>query len=208
MMQRFLDLKYAHPVSVDSETGERTRETDTLRIQSVRSSRQRWDLLIALEPITDVGAALGRLASHRARHGSHTAFDMPMPQISGYETPSNVTGVVRVAANYDAGIDSIQISTQPITEANVEHIRNISPGTFVKFTNHEKIYQISVSDTAAPSNRSILDLFPPLVSEVAAGLNLDFEPNIRVRYDPDAPTIISTDTRGASIPRIAVIEDL
>ena len=174
----------------------------------MRSSRQRWDLLITLEPIVDVGAALGRLASHRARHGHHTAFSIPMPQISGYETPSDVTGNVRIASDYSAGAQTIQITPQPISAANVAHIRSIAPGTFIKFPNHNKVYQVSVSDAAPPNNRSIIELFPPLVSAITVGLTVIFEPFISVRYDPDAELITSTDSRGALIPRIAVIEAL
>lgn len=207
-MLRFLDLKYTHAISVESQIGERTRETDSLRVQSVRSSRQRWDLLITLEPIIDVGTALGRLASHRARHGHHTAFSIPMPQISGYKAPTDITGNVRVASDYAAGASTIQITPQPISAANVNHIRNIAYGTFIKFPNHNKVYQCFVSDSAPPNNRSIIELFPPLVSAITVGLAVIFDPYISVRYDPDAELITSTDNRGALIPRIAVIEAL
>ena len=77
-MTSFLGLRYVNPISVASVDARQVVPVKGgLGRRVVGPTGQRWDVAVTLEPTSDLGA----LGLHHARHGLHTAFQIPMPQL-------------------------------------------------------------------------------------------------------------------------------
>ena len=204
----FFGLKYIHPVRIDSETGELTADSDALRIQSIRTGRQRWEMVITLEPVGRLSEVVGRLGTHRNENGSHTEFELTMPQTSGYVKPSNVNGIIRTDRNHASGDNSIYVEASINDAANNNHVRNMPVGTFVSFGNHNKVYRIAGVADGAAAHEAVYRIFPALVADVARGITVDTQPMVVAKYDPDVPPIDATNAQGLYLPRIALVESI
>lgn len=149
MAYYFNGAKILVPLSIVSN--EPTYDVDTVSLSKQRASQgsQRWELAFntATSGATEADMLVGMIT------GISTAATMPMPQMPSVDA-ANTAGVsLAISANVAAGQSAVTIVSDGV----------ISKGSFIKFSNHAKIYMVTADVAAGTASVSI---YPSLRSSV------------------------------------------
>ena len=174
-MATFQGLNYITPITINSRERLFRSETINLKTQTVGNGAQRWDLVVTLEPATAIGgnAAGAALAVHRSTNGFSTSFAMEMPQYLGVAQPAAVSV---------SGAHSVGDSTITVDAANTTQV---PAGRFLTFPGNQKVYQVTEAVPVPAVGTATLNIFPPLVANVADNAEIDWTPDITVYYAQD-----------------------
>ena len=196
-MSEFLGIPYVNPCNIELLREEQILTSLGGGKIGIRFGTGRWAVQIALAP--DIfSRAKYRLAAHRAKHGSLSSFLLLMPQIEIAELPN---GIYRIGANAAIGVDSVMLRcNQNLT---------LSVGRFIKFSNHNKVYQVNgETDYAITDVAQAVSIVPNLVTGVKlSGVNRwDAEPSLTCRYSENSRGFIRVDRRSVVTRSISVEE--
>lgn len=149
-------------------------DADTVSLKKLRSSQghQRWEL--SFEVVANDNAADLLLASIE---NLNNAASMIMPQIREVEDLNTLTGTLVVPTETSA-------NSGTVTVTNTFAITGIlKKGTFVKFSNHGKVYILSQDlDMAGTSGTKTAHIFPKLQKTVAATSTLQYGSDCALTY--------------------------
>jgi len=128
------------PLKITSNEPVFEMTTVSLKTQRASQGAQRWELSFATatSAATEADAILGAIS------GITVADTMTMPQLPSVDA-ANTIGVSRAISSASAGASSV----------NLHNNGFMSKGTFVKFSNHDKIYMVTADHSAGVSPVSI-----------------------------------------------------
>ena len=152
------------PIDKFSKIGEPELIVD-VRIPNARLKRNRtlghldpyWMIPITTIPL-DYDTGMGLNAYINSLFGAYTKFDLPNP----YPQP-NPHGVTLVRTNAAKGNSSFVIDGLIIDQVDA-----IKAGHFIRFENHDMIYQITLNADADGFNEATVNITPPLQENIAA----------------------------------------
>ena len=196
-MSKFLGLQYAAPAEISRQVDEAVSGTWGARVNAIRRGSTYWRVQMSFEPKRYADAS-GRLAAHRAKHGTVGTFDFTMPQPFG-GTVAAATGRL-VSTSASAGADTITLKASTTVPLVV--------GRFISFTGHNKVYMVDGdADYSIVSGGVAVKIVPNLVKAVNANVNWNPNPNLRCRYAPGSGGDWSVGGRQIVLPIVTVIED-
>lgn len=128
------------PLKITSNEPVFEMTTVSLKTQRASQGAQRWELSFATatSAATEADAILGAIS------GITVADTMTMPQLPSVGA-ANTIGVSRAISSASAGASSVNLNNNGF----------MSKGTFVKFSNHDKIYMVTADHSAGVSPVSI-----------------------------------------------------
>lgn len=145
-------------------------ETDTVSLSKQRASQgaQRWELTFttATSDATEADMLVGMIT------GLATTSTMVMPQIPS-AAKGNTAGVsLVISAGVAAGLSEVTIVSDGI----------IKKGSFIKFSNHDKIYMVTadVAASTTPANTVLTGSIDPTASVSVVGVGTLFTDEITV----------------------------
>ena len=145
MAYYFKGARILAPLSVTSNDPVYDVDTVSLSKQRATQNAQRWELSfnILTSDVDEADMLVGMV------EGLTSAETMPMPQLPSAVRSNTSSLVLPVATPASAGASSVSVTSDGV----------ISKGTFVKFSNHTKVYM--VTDNVAAGTVSV-PLYPPL----------------------------------------------
>ena len=156
MAYYFKGAKILAPLSITSN--EPVYDVDTVSLSKQRASQgaQRWELAFntATSNDTEADMLVGVV------EGITTASTMVMPQLPSVVKANTSSVVLPISANASAGSSSVSITSDGV----------ISKGSFIKFSNHNKVYLVTASVGAGAVSVS---LYPSLRSAVTTSHTFD-----------------------------------
>jgi hypothetical protein len=160
--------RFTTPLTIKSNQPVFVSDTLSLKRFISRRSAQRWEIDAGLEPLTtDAQDLMVNLVTK----GYSETVTVIMPQNYGVVKTRTASGTPVVSGV--AGQSQVVISSG---------LSGLLPkGTFVKFSNHSKVYMT----TANLTGNGVLTLFPPLVSNVAGGMTYGDNVQMECLYDTD-----------------------
>jgi hypothetical protein len=163
--------RFTAPLTIKSNQPVFVSDTLSLKRFISRRSAQRWEIDAGLEPLTtDAQDLMVNLVTK----GYSETVTVIVPQNYGVVKARTAVGIPTVSGV--AGQSQVVISTG---------LFNLLPkGTFVKFSNHSKVYMT----TANLTGNGVLTIFPPLVSNVAGSMTYGDNVQMECLYDTDVVT--------------------
>jgi hypothetical protein len=160
--------RFTTPLTIKSNQPVFVSDTLSLKRFISRRSAQRWEIDAGLEPLTtDAQDLMVNLVTK----GYSETVTVIVPQNYGVVKARTASGTPVVSGV--AGQSQVVISSG---------LSGLLPkGTFVKFSNHSKVYMT----TANLTGNGVLTLFPPLVSNVAGGMTYEDNVQMGCLYDTD-----------------------
>jgi len=158
-------------------------ESDTVSLKKLRSSQghQRWEL--SFECIANDNLADLFIDSIK---DLDTADSMIMPQFKEVEDLCTLSGTATVTST-----TAVNASSVTITNTSINGV--LKKGSFVKFSNHSKVYTLTADlNMSLSGNQSVL-IFPKLVKEVPANSTMNYGSNCVISYFKEI-----TDLKGMS----------
>jgi len=158
-------------------------ESDTVSLKRLRSSQghQRWEL--SFECIANDNLADLFIDSIK---DLDTADSMIMPQFKEVEDLCTLSGTATVTST-----TAVNASSVTITNTSINGV--LKKGSFVKFSNHSKVYTLTADlNMSLSGNQSVL-IFPKLVKEVPANSTMNYGSNCVISYFKEI-----TDLKGMS----------
>jgi len=130
--------------------------SDTLNLSQARVSQaaQRWELSFNVMFKGEEGDYLASLLTAR-----NNAEVMVMPQLNSSNRNTTANAVLSVDTPQGAEVTDISVTTS-------EDGTIIPAGSFVQFTNHDKIYAVTSTLTLSSSGSNILSIYPGLVAPI------------------------------------------
>lgn len=186
------------PLKITSN--EPTFEMTTVSLKTQRASQgaQRWELSFATatSAATEADAILGAI------EGITTADTMIMPQLPSV-VAANTAGVsLVISANVAAGLSAVTIVSDGI----------ISKGSFIKFSNHNKLYMVTADVAASVASAPVsVAIYPALRSAVTTSDTLKTGSSVVLTYYrsiDNAMGITFTDGLLSNAGSISLIEAL
>lgn len=159
------------------------------RSQRKQLAAQYWTIDAEFAPM-DRSEAAQVMAFLNKQNNSLDSFNVVIPQYSrSAGTVSDVAGspVLSVAAAAAIGATAISVDFDTITSANFSNASvAFRAGDFVKFTNHNKTYQITDNVAINGSGAGTMNIFPGLYSAITTSHDVTYH---------DVPfTVFNTET--------------
>jgi hypothetical protein len=137
-------------------------ETDTVSLSKQRASQgaQRWELSFTTVTTqnTEADMLVGMVT------GLATSDTMVMPQIPSAANNNTATTSQAIDANVAAGLSLVTIVSDGI----------IKKGSFIKFSNHDKIYMVTADVAASVASAPVnVNIYPSLRSAVTTAHTLN-----------------------------------
>ena len=199
----FLGFDYINPVTIEAHRNEYLQRSRDGTLVGVSEGTHRWEVTVGLEPKSKDtyggsyihnSSARGMLVAHRAKHGNTIPFTFPMPIIT-VDIGSSEPNISQTAYR---GQDTVSIP-------NGETLSGRATGSFVRFSNHRKVYMIE-SVTLQSGQPDTIHLVPNLVADVETTHTISFRPDLHCTYAPNSGGFFSMDGQSIVINRISVIE--
>lgn len=192
----FLGLEYVNPAAVEPVLQEvRNRAIDG-GVGGTVFGHVRWRVELPLEPRAFSNAS-GRVAVHRAMHGTLRTFMVPMPQLVPGAIADDPGQVMAAAA---AGASSVMLrSAQEIM---------LPVGWFVGLGSGVKVYQVDGdADYMVTAAGVAVRIVPNLLAAVAADARWQPNPDLLCRYAAGSDAAWRVNGASVVAPRIVVEED-
>jgi hypothetical protein len=163
--------KFTAPLTIKSNQPVFVSDTLSLKRFISRRSAQRWEINAGLEPLTtDAQDLMVNLVTK----GYSETVTIIVPQNYGAKMVKTATGTPVVSGV--AGQSQVVISSG---------LSGLLPkGTFVKFSNHSKVYMT----TSNLVGNGVLTLFPALVSNATGTMTYSNDVQMQCLYDTDVVT--------------------
>ena len=164
MAYYYKGAKILAPISITSN--EPVYDVDTVSLSKQRATQgaQRWEL--SFSTITSGDTEAEMLVG--VVEGISNASTMVMPQLPSVDRV-NTIGTSRPISAASAGASTVNVNSDGFT----------SKGTFVKFSNHAKVYMVTEDHSAGVSPMAI---YPPLRSAVTGTDTITTGPAVSIRY--------------------------
>lgn len=147
-------------------------ESDTVSLKRLRSSQghQRWEL--SFECVANDNLADLFIDSVK---DLDTADSMVMPQFKEVEDLCTLSGTATVTST-----TAVNASSVTITNTSINGV--LKKGSFVKFSNHSKVYTLTADLNMGLSGDQSVLIFPKLIKEVPANSTMDYGSNCVISY--------------------------
>ena len=166
MTSTFLGEKISAPVQFISNQPGFISETITLKSQYLAYNTQRWELSFEVLPENPANFFRRMVSS------TFSNITMEMPQIhDGNQLDHTFDGTATISGN--EGVNSAVIS---FTVPSGNNGLRIQPNTFIKFSNHDKVYLVTDS-TVIASNAGTIDIFPTLRVALTSSHTIKYKPS-------------------------------
>jgi hypothetical protein len=147
------------------------------RRQSKQLAAQYWTLDCEYTPL-DRSEAAQVMAFLNKQNNSLDSFSVVIPQYSrpgGTVAALGGTPVLSVAAGAAIGATAISVDFDTITSANVsDATRALRAGDFVKFSNHNKVYQLTENLSINGSGSGTMSIFPGLYTAITTNHDVTY----------------------------------
>jgi hypothetical protein len=173
--------QFVSPLTLRSNQPIFVSDTLSLKRNTYRRAAQRWEIETRLFPLT---ASAQDLMVDFITKGSSSTLTILTPQNVGSVMAKTATGTVTVFAATAANLTSVTISANAVNNAKV-----IPKGTFIKFSNHSKVYMTTSDATLSGTlNTVTLNIYPALRTALAAGNTVTYQEDVQmlVKYDTDS----------------------
>jgi len=162
--------RFVVPISLQSNHPIFFADSLSLKRYSERRSAQRWELTTKLEPLY---MEAGELQTHLIINGYGLSFTITTPQNVGVALRRTTTANPIVAAT-GAALSNVTVNTNNGL---------IPTGTFIKFSNHDKVYMVG-ADRNGPG---VMAIYPPLRVALPLSTTFTFREDVlmKVKYDTD-----------------------
>jgi hypothetical protein len=149
------------------ESNEPIFDVDTVSLSKQRASQgaQRWELSFdtAMTNTTEADMLVGMVT------GIATSGTMVMPQLPSVDLANTASATLSVSVNAAAESSTVTVVSDGV----------ISKGSFVKFSNHDKLYMVTADVAAGTAPVSI---YPSLRSAVSTSHTLKTGPSVILTY--------------------------
>jgi hypothetical protein len=149
------------------ESNEPIFDVDTVSLSKQRASQgaQRWELSFdtAMTNTTEADMLVGMVT------GIATPGTMVMPQLPSVDLANTASATLSVSVNAAAESSTVTVVSDGV----------ISKGSFVKFSNHDKLYMVTADVAAGTAPVSI---YPSLRSAVSTSHTLKTGPSVILTY--------------------------
>jgi len=182
-MSGTLPVNNFNKITIKNNTPTATSISISGRRQSKQLAAQYWTLDCEYAPL-DRSESAQVMAFLNQQSNSLSSFDVVLPQYSRPNgTIKTVYGTtnstISVAANAAITATSISINADVLRPSNFVSAGTtatgaLKAGDFVKFTNHNKVYQLTADVTIDSSGNGTLNIFPGLYSAVTTTADLTY----------------------------------
>jgi hypothetical protein len=182
-MSGTLPVNTFNKITIKNNTPTATSISISGRRQSKQLAAQYWTLDCEYAAL-DRSESAQVMAFLNLQKNSLSSFDVVLPQYSRsngtIKTVYNtVDSTISVSANAAITATSVTINADVLrpsnfTSAGTTATGALKAGDFVKFTNHNKVYQLTADVTIDSSGNGNLALFPGLYSAVTTTTNLTY----------------------------------
>jgi hypothetical protein len=182
-MSGTLPVNTFNKITIKNNTPTATSISISGRRQSKQLAAQYWTLDCEYAAL-DRSESAQVMAFLNLQKNSLSSFDVVLPQYSRsngtIKTVYNtVDSTISVSANAAITATSVTINADVLrpsnfTSAGTTATGALKAGDFVKFTNHNKVYQLTADVTIDSSGTGTLALFPGLYSAVTTTTNLTY----------------------------------
>lgn len=157
------ELRFAAPMNIRSNQPVFSTDTISLKRYTNTQPHQRWEISTRIEP----SSFSPEMLLHTIINGYNTVFDVYMPQV--WRGRNN---------NLQAGSTS---ATGSVGSSNliITPVAGLSPGEFVTFTGHTKVYVVLTAVGSA------ITVFPALRANVSGSMIYGSSVIMKARYDTD-----------------------
>lgn len=168
------------PFTIESNQPVYAEDTASLRQQRLSQDAQRWELSFGVTMNSDEESTL--LSTVVGFAGSRT---MVMPQLNSVLARTTMSGNLTIPADYAAGVSSFSVQTSAAGSTSLILPR----GTFIKFSNHSKIYLLRDDITSNGGLYTGVRTFPTLVSPILSGNTLHYSSSATLSYYMDVSNL-------------------
>jgi hypothetical protein len=182
-MSGTLPVNTFNKITIKNNTPTATSISISGRRQSKQLAAQYWTLDCEYAAL-DRSESAQVMAFLNLQRNSLSSFDVVLPQYSRsngtIKTVYNtVDSTISVSANAAITATSVTINADVLRPSNFTNAGTtatgaLKAGDFVKFTNHNKVYQLTADVTIDSSGTGNLALFPGLYSAVTTTTNLTY----------------------------------
>jgi hypothetical protein len=188
--------KFVTPLTVKSNQPVTFSDTLSLKRQISRRAVQRWEITTNLEPLSDTA---NTLFVNLVTKGFSETVQIVMPQNVGakkqLKAPANNITV-------SGSANATQLTTLNMVSGEV-----IPAGTFIKFSNHSKIYILTSNLTGS----NVLNIFPSLRVSLPNGTTFTYKDDVIMNclYDTDVVRgMVFTDGIVMDMGTVTLVEKL
>lgn len=164
-------------VTIKNNTPTATSVSLSGRRQSKQLAAQYWTLECEYTSL-DRSEAAQVMAFLNKQNNSLESFDVVIPQYSrpaGTVAALGGSPVLSVAAGASIGATSITVDFDTITSSNLsDATRAFRAGDFIKFSNHNKTYQITDDVTINGSGGGTINIFPGLYTAITTSHDVTY----------------------------------
>ncbi len=164
-------------VTIKNNTPTATSVSLSGRRQSKQLAAQYWTLECEYTAL-DRSEAAQVMAFLNKQNNSLESFDVVIPQYSrpaGTVAALGGSPVLSVAANAAISATSITVDFDTITSSNLsDATRAFRAGDFIKFSNHNKTYQITDDVTINGSGGGTINIFPGLYTAITTSHDVTY----------------------------------
>ncbi len=187
---------FVAPITVRSNQPTTVSDTLSLKRQAVRRVAQRWEITASLEPFSDDAQDL--LVNLVTRGHSETVIATMPQNVGAFRNTTSTSTSPTISASYSANATQLNVTNL---------IGRISKGTFIKFSNHSKVYMLTQDIT----NNGTLNIFPSLRTSVPQNTTFTFKKDVLIScmYDTDTVTgMVYSDGILMDVGTITLVEKL
>ena len=148
--------------------------SDTVSLKHIRASQrsQRWELSFnTLSKETTADAFIGILSDMDSKSS------MVMPQFPEVYNSTTADGIIFVSNNYADNTSVLELDASSATGI-------LPKGSFITFSNHSKVYVVK-EEVDFSSSAATISIYPPLVSSVNGGTQINYLNNCLIQYYRD-----------------------
>lgn len=164
-------------VTIKNNTPTATSVSLSGRRQSKQLAAQYWTLECEYTSL-DRSEAAQVMAFLNKQNNSLESFDVVIPQYSrpaGTVAALGGSPVLSVAAGASIGATAITVDFDTITSSNLsDATRAFRAGDFIKFSNHNKTYQITDDVTINGSGGGTINIFPGLYTAITTSHDVTY----------------------------------
>lgn len=172
--------EFVTPLTIRSNQPVTVSDTLSLKRNTFRRATQRWEVEARLFPLS---TSAQDLMVNFITKGFSETLQIYMPQNYGAKQAKTATGTVTIFNTVAASSSQLLISANATNNA-----KKIPKGTFIKFSNHAKIYMITTDVILSGTlNTVALNIYPALRSAVPAGTTIKYQDDVimNCKYDTD-----------------------